>query len=86
MDLYNYLRQYPDERGYFKEYGGAFLEEKLIPAFEEITRAYQAICHSSQFISVSFGASARSSRAVRHRYIIVNGFPPAWATAPARFI
>lgn len=51
MDLYNYLRQYPDDRGYFKEYGGAFLEEKLIPAFEEITQAYQAICHSSQFIS-----------------------------------
>lgn len=51
MDLYNYLRQYPDDNGYFKEYGGCFLEEKLIPAFEEITRAYQAICHSSQFIS-----------------------------------
>ncbi len=51
MDLYNYLRKYPDENGYFEQYGGSFLEEKLIPAFKEINRAYQAICHSSQFIS-----------------------------------
>lgn len=51
MDLYNYLRKYPDENGYFSEYGGSFIEEKLIPAFEEINTAYQAICHSAQFIS-----------------------------------
>lgn len=51
MDLYNYLRQYPDDRGYFGEYGGRFLPNELIAAFEEITTAYEAICHSAQFIN-----------------------------------
>lgn len=51
MDLYNYLRQYPNEKGYFEKYGGRFLSEELKPAFEEITTAYQTICHSSQFIA-----------------------------------
>lgn len=51
MDIYNYLRQFPDENGYFGQYGGRFVSEKLKPAFEEITTAYQTICHSSQFIA-----------------------------------
>jgi len=51
MELYNYLRQYPNEKGYYEKYGGSFLPDELIPAFEEITVAYQAICHSAQFIA-----------------------------------
>ncbi|MDD2216731.1 MAG: tryptophan synthase subunit beta [Eubacteriales bacterium] len=46
-----YLKEYPDQRGYFGQYGGAHLPPQLIPAFEEITEAYQTICHSAQFIS-----------------------------------
>ena len=47
----NYLKNYPDANGYFGKYGGAFIPPELKPAFEEITEAYQTICHSSQFIS-----------------------------------
>ena len=34
-DFDTYLKNYPDENGYFGEYGGAFLSPELIPAFEE---------------------------------------------------
>lgn len=51
VDYRTYLRHYPDRNGRFGPYGGAYLTEELIPAFEEIADAYQTICHSSQFIS-----------------------------------
>lgn len=51
MDYRTYLKNYPDENGKFGEYGGAILPPELIPAFEEITEAYQTICNSAQFIS-----------------------------------
>ena len=47
----NYLKEFPTEDGYFGEYGGAYLPEELIPAFEEADNAYEAICHSAQFIN-----------------------------------
>ena len=50
-DYDNYLKEFPDENGYFGEYGGAFLSDELVPAFKEITSSYQAICHSAQFIN-----------------------------------
>lgn len=50
MDFRTYLRNYPDGNGRFGEYGGSYLMEELVPAFEEISDAYQTICHSSQFI------------------------------------
>jgi len=51
MDYKTYLRNYPDRDGRFGAYGGAYLTEELTPAFEEISQAYQTICHSSQFIN-----------------------------------
>ena len=51
MDFTTYLKNYPDKDGRFGKYGGAYLPEKLIPAFEEITKAYMTICHSSDFIN-----------------------------------
>ena len=51
MDYRTYLRNYPDANGRFENYGGAYLPDELIPAFEEISAAYQTICHSSQFIN-----------------------------------
>ncbi len=51
MDFRTYTKDYPNKEGYFGEYGGAFLPPQLIPAFAEITEAYQTICHSSHFIS-----------------------------------
>lgn len=51
MDYRTYLRNYPDTSGRFGDYGGAFLPDELVPAFIEISEAYQTICHSSQFIN-----------------------------------
>ena len=51
MDYRTYLKNYPDKDGRFGPYGGAYLTDELIPAFEEIADAYQTICHSSQFIN-----------------------------------
>ncbi|MBE5816968.1 MAG: tryptophan synthase subunit beta [Clostridiales bacterium] len=51
MDYRRYLKNYPDENGRFGEYGGVYLPQELIKPFEEITDAYNTICHSSQFIS-----------------------------------
>ncbi|MEG0641281.1 MAG: tryptophan synthase subunit beta [Clostridium sp.] len=51
MDYRSYLKNYPNQDGRFGEYGGAYLSEELIPAFEEASNAYQTICHSSQFIN-----------------------------------
>lgn len=46
-----YIKDYPNKNGYFGKFGGAYIPDELKPAFEEITKAYQEICHSSQFIS-----------------------------------
>ncbi len=51
MDYRTYLRNYPDKDGRFGPYGGVYLPEELIPAFQEVNEAYQTICHSSQFIN-----------------------------------
>ena len=51
MDFTEYLKKYPDSEGYFGKYGGAYLPEKLVPAFKDITEGYLTICRSSQFIS-----------------------------------
>ncbi|MBQ8689504.1 MAG: tryptophan synthase subunit beta [Clostridia bacterium] len=47
----NYLKEFPNEKGYFGEFGGAYLPPELVPAFEEADNAYEAICHSAQFIN-----------------------------------
>lgn len=51
IDFRTYLKDYPDKNGYFGEYGGSFLPPQLVPAMEEITEAYNTICHSAKFIS-----------------------------------
>ncbi len=50
-DFDNYLKNFPSKDGYFGEYGGAYLPEELVPAFKEADDAYEAICHSAQFIN-----------------------------------
>ena len=54
----NYLKEYPSETGFFGEHGGAWfgdfaggLPPMLEPVFKEIDEAYEAICHSAQFIN-----------------------------------
>ena len=50
MDFSRYLKEYPDAEGRFGKFGGAYLPEKLVPAFKQITDDYLTICHSSQFV------------------------------------
>ena len=57
-DFDNYLKNFPSKDGYFGEYGGACfgdfsggLPPMLEPVFKEIDEAYEAICHSAQFIN-----------------------------------
>ena len=45
-----YLKNYPDDKGYFGKYGGAYVSNELKKAMEEITEAYFTICKSSKFI------------------------------------
>lgn len=47
----NYIKEQPNSEGRFGEYGGSYLPPELIPAFKEVTEAYQTICHSAQFIN-----------------------------------
>ncbi|MGM9993072.1 MAG: tryptophan synthase subunit beta [Candidatus Bruticola sp.] len=51
VDFDTYLKDYPDSKGMFGPFGGAYLPEQLVPAFEEITEAYRTICHSSKFVT-----------------------------------
>ena len=50
-DFDNYLKEYPDENGYFGSHGGSYLPKELAKAFKEADDAYEAICHSAQFIN-----------------------------------
>ena len=45
-----YLKNYPHEAGYYGRYGGAYVNDDLKKAMEEITEAYFTICKSSKFI------------------------------------
>ncbi len=51
IDFRTYLKEYPDREGFYGEYGGSFLPPQLVPAMEEITVAYNTICHSAKFIN-----------------------------------
>lgn len=51
VNFQTYLKNYPDKNGYFGQYGGAYLPKQLVPAFQEISQAYQTICKSAKFIS-----------------------------------
>ena len=45
-----YFKNYPDDKGYFGKYGGAYIPDELKAAMDEITEAYFAICKSRKFI------------------------------------
>jgi tryptophan synthase beta chain len=47
----NYFKSYPDQDGYFGEYGGSFIPEKLQDEMNKITDAYYSISKSHEFIS-----------------------------------
>lgn len=51
IDFDTYHRDYPDEKGYFGNYGGAYLADELKQVMQEITDAYFKICKSSKFVN-----------------------------------
>ena len=46
-----YFKQYPNEAGYFGNYGGVYVSEDLKTAMAEITEAYFTIAQSRKFIA-----------------------------------
>jgi len=51
IDFNTYFQQYPDEKGYFGPFGGAYIADELKSAMQEITDAYFSICQSRRFIA-----------------------------------
>ncbi len=60
VDFETYFKHYPDEKGYFGKYGGAYISDDLKKAMEEITEAYFTICKSRRFIN--------ELRRIRHEF------------------
>ena len=50
IDFDTYLKNYPNEDGYFGKYGGMYVDDRLKKAMNEITQAYFTICKSRKFI------------------------------------
>ena len=46
-----YFKNYPNEKGFFGKYGGAYVSPELKKAMEEIAEAYFTICKSAKFIA-----------------------------------
>ena len=51
IDFNSYFKNYPDEKGYFGRYGGAYIAPELEGAMKEITTAYKRIAASREFIA-----------------------------------
>ena len=50
VDFDTYFKNYPDKNGYFGNYGGAYVNDQLLKAMNEISDAYYTICKSRKFI------------------------------------
>lgn len=51
MNKKPYLQQFPDDKGYFGRFGGAYLPPELIEQFKKIEKAYRTISESHDFIN-----------------------------------
>lgn len=51
IDFQTYHKFYPDNKGYFGKYGGAYLPKELERPFKEIYDGYLTICKSAKFIN-----------------------------------
>ncbi len=47
----SYFKNMPNREGFFGEYGGAMLPPPLVPQFAEITKAYDELSKSSEFLN-----------------------------------
>ena len=50
VDFDTYFKNYPNKEGYFGPYGGAYVNDELKKAMDEINDAYFTICKSRKFI------------------------------------
>lgn len=50
MEKKPYLKQFPDNKGYFGEFGGAYLPPELMTQIDKIDKAYMTIGNSHDFI------------------------------------
>ncbi len=51
VEFDTYLKNFPDDKGFFGKFGGSFISQELKGAMDEIRDAYFTICKSSKFIS-----------------------------------
>ena len=51
VDFDTYLKDYPNQEGFYGRFGGSYVSAELQKAMEEITEAYYTIAKSSKFIS-----------------------------------
>lgn len=51
LDFSTYQKKFPDEKGFFGEFGGSFVDKNLQKAFDEIYKGYLTICKSAKFIN-----------------------------------
>ena len=58
MNLSDYYRSYPDERGYFGEFGGRFVPETIMPALIDLEKAYKEIINTTGFKNTISGLLA----------------------------
>ncbi len=42
-------RKLPSDKGYFGDFGGRYVPETLMPAVNELERAYNSICNERSF-------------------------------------
>ena len=58
MNLSDYYRSYPDEHGYFGEFGGRFVPETIMPALIDLEKAYKEIINTTGFKNTISGLLA----------------------------
>ncbi len=51
VDFDTYFKNYPNDEGYFGPFGGAYVDDELKKAMQEVTEAYFTICKSRKFIA-----------------------------------
>ena len=58
-----YLKAFPNEKGFFGKFGGAFVPEAIAVQMKQINEAYQLIAQNSDFIAELRKISQTFSRA-----------------------
>ena len=75
-----YLKDYPDEKGYFGPYGGIYVSPERKAAMEEIADAYYTICKSRKFIA-ELRRIRKEFRGRPPPSLTWSASPPPWGTS-----